>query len=60
MDVRDKGKEIVHDVPTVQEYPDVFLENLPKVPSERQVEFRIDLVPGAAPISKTPYRLAPP
>ena len=30
------------------------------MPTERQVEFRIDLIPGAAPIPKAPYRLAPP
>ncbi|KAJ9539429.1 hypothetical protein OSB04_032162 [Centaurea solstitialis] len=35
-------------------------EDLQGVPPERQVEFRIDLVPGAAPVAKTPYRLAPP
>ena len=39
---------------------DVFLEELPGVPPEREVEFRIDLVPGAKPMAKTPYRLAPP
>ena len=48
------------DVPIVREFPDVFPEELPGVPPERQVEFRIDLVPGAAPIAKEPYRLAPP
>ena len=41
------------------EFPDVFPEELPGVPPERQVEFHVDLVPGAAPISKAPYRLAP-
>ena len=38
----------------------MFPEELPGIPPERQVEFRIDLVPGAAPIAKAPYRLAPP
>ena len=37
-----------------------FLEELLGVPPVRQVEFSIDLVPGAAPIAKVPYRLAPP
>ena len=46
--------------PIVSEFPDVFPEELPGVPPERQVEFHIDLVPGAAPIAKAPYRLAPP
>ncbi|CAH1421118.1 unnamed protein product [Lactuca virosa] len=48
MDTRDKGKATVDDVPVVQEYPDEFLEDLPGIPPERQVEFRIDLVPGRA------------
>ena len=44
----------------VCEFPDVFPEELPRVPPERQVEFWIDLVPGAAPIAKPPYLHAPP
>ena len=38
----------------------MFPEELPGIPTERQVEFRIDLIPGVAPIAKAPYRLAPP
>ena len=55
--------EITRDVGSVlivQELWDVFAKELPWVPSERQVEFRIDLVLGAAPIAKAPYQLAPP
>ncbi|GKF92392.1 hypothetical protein Tco_0279111, partial [Tanacetum coccineum] len=37
----------------------VFPEDLPGLPPTRQVEFRIDLVPGAAPVTRAPYRLAP-
>ena len=48
------------DVLVVQEYPHVFPHDLCGVPPERQVEFLIDLVPGAAPITKAPYQLAPP
>ena len=44
----------------MRESPDVFPKDFSGVPPERQVEFRIDLVPGAAPIAKAPYRLAPP
>ena len=47
-------------VPVAHDFLDVFPEELPGVPPERQVEFHIDLVPGAAPIAKAPYRLAPP
>ena len=42
----------VNDVPVVRDFPDVFPEELLGVPPERQVKFRIDLVPGAAPIAK--------
>ncbi|TLX69919.1 hypothetical protein E9993_22690, partial [Labilibacter sediminis] len=52
-------KKTVKDVPIVKDYPDVFPDDLPGLPPDRQVEFRIDLVPGAAPIARTPYRLAP-
>ncbi|GJZ45768.1 putative reverse transcriptase domain-containing protein [Tanacetum coccineum] len=41
------------------EFLDVFPEELPGIPPERQVEFRIDLILGSTPIAKTPYRLAP-
>ena len=60
MDTREKSKATVHDVPIIQDYSDMFSEDLSGVPLVRQVEFRIDLVPGAAPIAKEPYRLAPP
>ncbi|KAJ0870844.1 putative nucleotidyltransferase, Ribonuclease H [Helianthus annuus] len=49
----------IEDIPVVREYPEVFPEDLPGLPPQRQVEFRIDLVPGAAPVAKAPYRLAP-
>ena len=52
-------KSEVKDVLVVCDYPDVFPEDLPGLPPDRQVEFRIDLVPGAAPVARAPYRLAP-
>ncbi|GJR54041.1 putative reverse transcriptase domain-containing protein [Tanacetum coccineum] len=56
----DKSKEKrLEDVPVVQEFPKVFPEDLPGIPPTRQVEFRIDLVPGATPVARVPYRLAP-
>ncbi|GJV87149.1 putative reverse transcriptase domain-containing protein [Tanacetum coccineum] len=51
---KSKGKRL-EDVPVVQEFP----EDLPGIPPTRQVEFRIDLVPGATPVARAPYRLAP-
>ncbi|GJW36683.1 putative reverse transcriptase domain-containing protein [Tanacetum coccineum] len=49
----------LEDIPVVKEFPDVFPEDLPGIPPVRQVEFQIDLIPGAAPVARTPYRLAP-
>ncbi|GJT40181.1 putative reverse transcriptase domain-containing protein [Tanacetum coccineum] len=47
------------DISVVREFEDVFLEDLSGLPPQRQVEFRIDLVPGVTPVAKSPYRLAP-
>ncbi|GJS91964.1 putative reverse transcriptase domain-containing protein [Tanacetum coccineum] len=56
---KDESKEKrLEDVPTVRDFPEVFPEDLPGLPSVRQVEFQIDLVPGAAPVARAPYRLA--
>ncbi|CAN6462542.1 unnamed protein product [Victoria cruziana] len=46
-------------IPVVQEYRDVFPEDLPGLPPEREIEFTIELIPGVQPISKAPYRMAP-
>ncbi|GJY89501.1 putative reverse transcriptase domain-containing protein [Tanacetum coccineum] len=55
-----KSKEKrMEDVPVIHDFPEVFPEELPGLPPPRQVEFRIDLVPGAAPVARAPYRLAP-
>ncbi|GJQ99762.1 putative reverse transcriptase domain-containing protein [Tanacetum coccineum] len=40
-------------------FPEVFPEDLPGLPPTRPVEFQIDLIPGAAPVARAPYRLAP-
>ena len=45
-------------VPLVQDFLDVFIEDLPSLPPEREINFVIDLAPSTAPISKTPYRMA--
>ncbi|GJX43690.1 putative reverse transcriptase domain-containing protein [Tanacetum coccineum] len=55
----DKSKEKqLEDVPIVQDFPEVFPEDLPGIPPTRQVEFQIDLIPGVAPVARAPYRLA--
>ncbi|GJV06355.1 putative reverse transcriptase domain-containing protein [Tanacetum coccineum] len=53
-----EGKQI-KDVPIVRDFPEVFPEDLPGLPPARPVEFQIDLIPGAAPVARAPYRLAP-
>ncbi|GKF39397.1 putative reverse transcriptase domain-containing protein [Tanacetum coccineum] len=47
------------DIPIVRDFKDVFPDDLSGLPPQRQVEFRIDLIPGATPVAKSPYRLAP-
>nr|GEV15219.1 retrotransposon protein, putative, Ty3-gypsy subclass [Tanacetum cinerariifolium] len=57
---KDKSeKKRLEDVPIIQEFPEVFPEDFLGLPPARQVEFQIDLVPGAAPVARAPYRLAP-
>jgi hypothetical protein len=46
-------------ISVVEEFMDVFLEELPGMLPERELEFYIDLIPGTAPIAKRPYRMAP-
>nr|CAH68019.1 H0807C06-H0308C08.6 [Oryza sativa] len=48
----------LQEIPIVQDYPDVFPEDLPGMPPKRDIEFRIDLVPGTNPIHKRPCRMA--
>nr|GEZ05643.1 hypothetical protein [Tanacetum cinerariifolium] len=59
-ETKDKSVEKrLEDMPTVRDFLEVFLEDLPGLPPTRQVEFQIDLVQGAAPVARAPYRLAP-
>ncbi|KAJ0513478.1 putative transcription factor interactor and regulator CCHC(Zn) family [Helianthus annuus] len=57
-DASTKEKKL-EDIPVVRDFPQVFPEDLPGLPPHRQVEFQIELAPGAAPIARAPYRLAP-
>nr|GFA52303.1 putative reverse transcriptase domain-containing protein [Tanacetum cinerariifolium] len=59
--IHDMTSEIptIHDQPIVSEFPDVFPDELPGIPPVREVEFNIELTPGAEPISKATYRMAP-
>nr|GFB90127.1 putative reverse transcriptase domain-containing protein [Tanacetum cinerariifolium] len=47
------------DVPVIQDFHEVFPKELPGLPPPKQVEFRIDLIPSAAPVACAPYRLTP-
>ncbi|GJZ09602.1 putative reverse transcriptase domain-containing protein [Tanacetum coccineum] len=47
------------DIRVVRDYPEVFPDDLLGLPLVREIEFRIDLIPGASPVVRSPYRLAP-
>jgi hypothetical protein len=52
------GKFVGRNIRVVRDFPDVFHEELPRMPPDREVEFIIDLLHGTAPISKRPYRMS--
>ncbi|GJX51846.1 putative reverse transcriptase domain-containing protein [Tanacetum coccineum] len=59
-EAEDKSEEKrLEDIPIVRDFPEVFPEDLPGIPPTRQVEFQIDLKPGAAHVARAPYLLAP-
>ena len=58
IDTRDSGSQL-EDILVVREFPDVFLEDLPGIPLDREIDFQIELALGTEPISKAPYRMAP-
>ncbi|GJX98643.1 putative reverse transcriptase domain-containing protein [Tanacetum coccineum] len=55
---KEPKEKCLEDVPIIRNFPEVFLDDLPGLPPPRQVEFRIELVLGAAPVARAPYRLA--
>jgi hypothetical protein len=52
------GKFVGNNIRVVRDFLDVFTEELPRTPPDREVEFVIDLLPGTAPISKWPYKMS--
>ena len=54
-----RGQVDVEKIPVVREFPDLFPEELPGIPLEREVDLSIEIVPGTAPVSRAPYRMAP-
>ncbi|KAJ9535787.1 hypothetical protein OSB04_un001056 [Centaurea solstitialis] len=59
--VKEKKSKVkkLEDIPIVRDYPEVFPDELPGLSRPRQIEFRIDIIPGAAPVAKAPYRPTP-
>ena len=57
-EIKEDGPRL-EEIPIVREYPEVFPEELPKLPPSRELDFGIELVAGTQSISKAPYRMAP-
>ena len=53
-----RGQVDVEKIPIVREFLDVFLEELPGIPLEREVDLSIEIVPGTTPVSRASYRMA--
>ena len=49
----------LNNIPVVREYPDVFPQDIPEFPPEKEIEFTIELMPRTGPISIAPYRMLP-
>jgi hypothetical protein len=49
----------IEEIHVVREFPDIFPDDLPGMPPQRSIEFKIKLQPGTAPIAKSPYRMTP-
>ena len=58
IDTEKEGQKL-DSLPVVNEFVDVFPEDLPGLPPDREIKFSIDLQPGTTPISQAPYRMAP-
>nr|GFA50512.1 putative reverse transcriptase domain-containing protein [Tanacetum cinerariifolium] len=56
---KEPAKKQLQDVPVICNFPEVFLDDLSGLPPPRQVEFKIELILGAAPVAHAPYLLAP-
>lgn len=56
--ITSEQKPDLSSVPVVKEYPNVFPDDFPSIPPDREIEFEINFKLGARLISKTPYRMA--
>ena len=50
----------LEDYPMLQDLKDIFLDEVPGFPPKRDIDFKIELVPVAAPVSRAPYRMSTP
>jgi len=58
LNLNEKGEgSSIENIPVLNEFKDVFPEEVPGLPARRDIDFSIDLVPGSVPVSKAPYRL---
>ncbi|XP_075515795.1 uncharacterized protein LOC142550606 [Primulina tabacum] len=58
IDVNTEMTMKLNEIEVVRDFPDVFVDYVPRLPPDYEVEFVVDVVPGTAPISKLPYRMA--
>eukprot|EP00253_Pinus_taeda_P012349 PITA_12349 len=59
--VNSKDKSVsLNSIPIIQEFTDVFPKEIPGLPPRRNIDFTIELIPGAAPVSRAPYRMSTP
>jgi len=56
--LKENSEKGISDLPVVQEFPEVFPDDITELPPKREVEFTIDLVPGTSPILIAPYRMS--
>ena len=59
VDKTQETKSRPEEVPIVKDFMEVFPEDLPGLPPEQEIAFKIELLSGSAPVSKAPYRMAP-
>ena len=59
VDTTKREKDRLSEVPMVNEFTSIFPEELLGLPLDQEVKFEFEVLPGTAPISKTPYRIAP-
>ena len=49
---------MLENIPIVQDFVNLFLENIPGLPPKRNIDFTIELLPGTTPVSRAPYKMS--